>query len=89
MFDLGRPAMPIDTHIHRLARRLDLVPTDANTVETERWFDRNLARGWATRYEFHVNAISHDRETCRSQRPRCRHCPLLKLCPSGVPWEPD
>ena len=26
MFALGRPAMPVDTHVHRVSRRLGLIP---------------------------------------------------------------
>lgn len=89
MFDLGRAAMPVDTHIHRIARRLGLVEDKANAVQTEQWFDTALPRGWKYRWEFHVNAIAHGRETCRSQRPRCLECVLSDLCPSAMPWEPN
>jgi endonuclease III len=84
MFDLGLAAMPVDTHLHRIAKRLEFVTSDASAVQTEAWFDAHLPRSWAKRYEFHVNGFQHGRETCRSQKPKCAECVLLELCPSGL-----
>jgi endonuclease III len=84
MFDLERPAMPVDTHVHRIAKRLEFVAANSSASQAEAWFDTNLARDWAGRYEFHVNAFEHGRATCRSQRPRCRECVLEDLCPSAI-----
>ena len=89
MFDLGRAAMPVDTHIHRIARRLHFVPDKTDAVQTEAWFDAALPKNWKYRWEFHVNTIDHGRQTCRSQRPRCHDCVLADLCPSAMPWEPE
>ena len=83
LFDLARPAIPIDTHIHRVARRLELFPERWNVLKAERWFDEVLAREWETRYTFHVSAIRHGRQTCRAERPRCGECVLRDLCPSA------
>jgi endonuclease III len=84
MFDLERPAMPVDTHIHRIAKRLGFVPADSSAPQAETWFDTHT---WASRYEFHVNAFEHGRATCRSQRPNCRECVLEDLCPSAMGWD--
>jgi endonuclease-3 len=89
MFDLGRAAMPVDTHIHRIACRLRFVPDQTDAVQTEAWFDAALPKHWKQRWEFHVNTIDHGRQTCRSQRPRCHECVLADLCPSAVSWEPE
>ncbi|WP_420596357.1 endonuclease III domain-containing protein [Deinococcus sp.] len=83
LFDLSRPAMPVDTHIGRIARRLELVPAAWNAVKVEKWFDEVLPRTWNERYTFHVSAIRHGRETCKAQRPRCEACVLQDLCPSA------
>lgn len=84
LFDLARPAMPVDTHIHRIARRLELVPEAWNAVKVERWFDEVLPREWAARYTFHVSAIRHGRQTCRARNPACGGCVLRDLCPSAA-----
>ncbi|THF89047.1 endonuclease III [Deinococcus sp. KSM4-11] len=84
LFDLIRPAMPVDTHIWRISTRLGLTPEGWNAVKVERWFDRVLTREWAARYTFHVSAIRHGRETCRARNPRCDQCVLLDLCPAAA-----
>ncbi|GAA4003371.1 endonuclease III [Deinococcus rubellus] len=83
LFDLARPAMPVDTHIWRISRRLELTPGTWNAVKVEKWFDEVLPRTWQARYTFHVAAIRHGRETCKAQRPRCEACVLSGLCPSA------
>jgi endonuclease III len=87
MFDLGLAAMPVDTHLHRIAKRLEFVSPDSSAVQTESWFDTHLPRTWAKRYEFHVNGFQHGRETCRSQKPKCVECVLFELCPSGLMFD--
>jgi endonuclease-3 len=83
LFDMARPAMPVDTHIGRIAARLEWVPARWNAIKVERWFDEVLPRDWPSRYGFHVSAIRHGRETCRAQRPLCGECVLRDLCPSA------
>lgn len=83
LFDLARPAIPVENNIHRVAGRLDLIPPRWNVLKAERWFDEVLPRDWATRYTFHVSAIRHGRQTCLSRRPRCETCVLRDLCPSA------
>ncbi|WP_241191231.1 endonuclease III domain-containing protein [Deinococcus psychrotolerans] len=83
LFDLARPAMPVDTHILRITRRLEWLPAQWNAVKVERWYDEVLPATWAERYTFHVSAIRHGRETCKAQRPKCGECVLQELCPSA------
>ena len=83
LFDLARPAMPVDTHIERISRRLELVPAKWNAVHIERWYEQVLPRTWQERYTFHVSTIRHGQQVCRSQRPLCAECLLQDLCPSA------
>ncbi len=81
LFSLDVPVMPVDTHVHRVAGRLGLIPPGmaagpAHAVLTALVpADRML--------EAHLLLIAHGRATCRSQRPRCGECVLLDLCPYG------
>ncbi len=84
MFDLRRAFMPVDTHIHRIAKRLRFVDAASSADETEAWFDRCLPRQWEARYSFHVNAFEHGRVTCQARVPKCPNCPILELCPSAM-----
>ena len=82
LFSLGRPAFPVDTHVHRVSGRLGLI--DAGT--TAECAHEILAGLFPPeRYmEVHINLIHLGRDLCAARRPRCRDCPLLDLCPHGL-----
>ena len=80
-FALGRDAIPVDTHVHRVARRLGLVPAKASAERADRMLHDLVPDGLKTR--LHVGLIRLGREVCRAPTPRCRDCPLLDLCPTG------
>jgi len=81
LFSLDVPVMPVDTHIHRIALRVGLVPAGttadaAHALLTEMTPpDRML--------EAHLLLIKHGRTTCTARRPRCEECVLLDLCDYG------
>jgi endonuclease-3 len=81
MFALGRPALPVDTHVHRVAQRLGLVPAKAGAAEAHDILEAILEE--AEIYPFHISLIKHGRRICRAQRPLCERCPLLDGCPAG------
>ncbi len=77
----GVPALAVDTHIFRVARRLGLsTATTPEKVEADlcRLFPRE---DWI---ELHHQLIFHGRRTCGARRPDCIGCPLLELCPTGL-----
>jgi endonuclease III len=81
MFALGRPALPVDTHVHRVAQRLGLVPAKAGAAEAHDILEAILQPEEV--YSFHISLIKHGRRLCRAQRPLCERCPLLDGCPYG------
>jgi endonuclease-3 len=81
MFALGRPALPVDTHVHRVAQRLGLVPAQAGAAEAHDILEAILEPEEI--YPFHISLIKHGRRICRAQRPLCERCPLLDGCPAG------
>jgi endonuclease-3 len=81
MFSFGRPALPVDTHVHRVAQRLGLVPERATAEQAHRILEDMLAPDLV--FPFHIMLIKHGRRLCRAQRPRCEQCPLLVGCPVG------
>lgn len=83
LFNLQLPAMPVDTHIFRIAQRLRLVSAKSKPTDAETWFERYLPPIWEAHYEFHLNAIVHGQTTCRALNPRCEQCALRDLCPSA------
>ena len=78
LFSLGRPVLPVDTHVLRVSRRLGLLgPRDsaekAHVVLGDALPDEAV-------YDFHVNMVGHGRQVCHARRPRCDACGLAPLC---------
>ncbi len=92
MFALGRPAMPVDTHVFRVAMRLALIPERAGKAAmTPEKAHLLLEAAVAPEdfYAFHIGLIKHGRRTCVAQRPRCPSCVLVDLCPSARVFHPE
>jgi endonuclease III len=78
MFACGHPALPVDTHVHRVAERLGLI---GRKVSADRAHDVLESMVPAEDvYDFHVNLITHGRRICLARRPRCGVCPLQDCC---------
>ena len=74
----GRPAIAVDTHVGRLARRLGLsTHLDPDKVEADltRLFPES---DWIF---LHHALILHGRRVCTARRPHCEACPLAAVCP--------
>ena len=77
----GVPALAVDTHIFRVARRLGL-STGANPDKVEADLRRLFpSDSWI---ELHHQLIFHGRRVCHARKPDCPGCPLLGLCPTGL-----
>jgi endonuclease-3 len=81
LFSLGMPALPVDTHVHRVAKRLGLVPEKASAERTHELLEPTLKPEQI--YPFHMQLIRHGRRTCSAQRPKCPACVLREDCPSA------
>jgi endonuclease-3 len=79
IFALGRPEIPVDTHVHRVGGRLGLFRPRASFEEAH---DEMLAvTPPEDAHELHINLIRHGRAICRP-RPRCPDCELRRMCPA-------
>ncbi len=81
VFAYGIPAIPVDTHVHRIANRLGVVRT-RTPEETE----VRLREVIDPRYWIPLNPllVQHGQNLCRPHRPRCGSCPIAELCATGV-----
>ena len=82
LFNLGRPAFPVDTHVHRLSRRIGFAAPNASPERVQDLVEAQLAPERA--YPLHVNLISHGRQVCKAQRPLCAECSIRPLCRFGT-----
>ncbi len=78
LFAFGYHRFPVDTHIKRVSQRLGLWNGKG---DPHRALAPLIPEGRA--YELHLNLIRLGRTLCRPKNPRCRECPVLRLCPFG------
>ena len=73
----NRPAIAVDTHVHRVSNRLGIVHTkrpEDTQKQLEQLFDESL---WS---QLHHLLIFHGRYICKSQSPDCSRCTLNENC---------
>lgn len=78
LFAMGKPAFPVDTHIHRVTGRLGLLPPKTSADRAHEILEALVPQAWY--YPFHLNVIQHGRTVCKAQRPLCEVCVLQKYC---------
>jgi endonuclease-3 len=81
LFSLGKPVLPVDTHILRVAKRLGLIDSRVSAEKAHEILGDMVPAKDV--YQFHIHMIEHGRRVCKAQRPRCQQCVLLKVCPTG------
>lgn len=80
MYSLDRAVLPVDIHVLRVAKRLQLVEPDATWQRTDRELEELVPD--ALKFDFHVRLVEHGRTICRSRNPLCDDCPIAAGCPS-------
>ncbi len=83
LFSLGRPVMPVDTHVHRVAGRLGLIDQGVSAEAAHAVLTALAGPDPADVYAAHVGLVRHGRRVCHARRPACARCPLADLCPSA------
>jgi endonuclease-3 len=78
LFTFGLPAFPVDTHVHRVSRRLGLIGPKV-TADKAHEILENIGEP-DEYYAFHVNLIRHGRQICKARTPKCHICPLQAHC---------
>lgn len=86
LFSLGMPALPVDTHVLRLAQRLGLVEKNATAAKAQEALESTVPAEKI--YSFHLLLIRHGRLVCKARRPLCSRCILSRRCPSAFTFEP-
>lgn len=80
-FSLGMPAMPVDTHIFRVSKRLGLIGPKINVDDAHEIIESQVKQERV--FAFHVYLIKHGRTVCKARKPLCDGCVLNIKCPSA------
>ncbi len=82
LFSLGRPSLPVDTHIFRVAKRLGLIDSKTSIEKAPGLLQKQISLSKI--YQFHVHMIEHGRQICRARQSHCAMCILRGACPSSL-----
>jgi endonuclease-3 len=77
-FALGKPAFPVDTHVHRVSGRLGLIPEGTSREKAHDLLEEIVPE--AMYYPLHLNLIAHGRAVCHARNPDCEDCVLRDDC---------
>lgn len=78
MFNLGRPVLPVDTHVHRVSGRIGLIGAKVGADRAHDDLRALIDDGQV--YSFHVHLIEHGRRVCHARKPECGRCPVRAEC---------
>lgn len=82
LYSFDSQVFPVDAHCFRIVRRLGWIDlyaryNDKIADEVQDIIPPSL------RYSLHVNMVAHGRALCRDKYPKCKGCPVFRLCPYG------
>lgn len=82
---LRMPALPVDSHHHRVALRLELIPAGTDVGPAHALLEQLLPADWTAQqvYDDHEVYMLHGQQCCFYNAPACGRCAVLALCPTG------
>lgn len=87
---LRMPALPVDSHHHRVAQRTGLIGARTDVGPSHAILRAQLPDDWSAQalYDNHEVLMLHGQHVCHHRNPACGRCVLLTLCPAGRTREP-
>lgn len=78
-------ALPVDSHHHRVAERLELIPKGTSLERAHELLAAQLPDGADAQlaYDNHEVLMFHGQRCCFHHKPACERCVLANLCPSS------
>ncbi len=78
-------ALPVDSHHHRVAQRLALIPASLSVGPSHAVLEAMLPGDWNAQqvYDNHEILMLHGQRVCHHHSPKCEKCVLLDICPTG------
>ncbi len=82
---LRMAALPVDSHHHRVAQRLALIPPKVDVGPSHRLLEALLPPEWDAQqvYDHHEVLMFHGQRCCYWRDPECGRCVVLDQCPFG------
>lgn len=80
--NLRLPALVVDTHHHRVAIRVGIVPAKASLDAAARLLESYLPKDWDGQrvYDSHQGFMRHGQQICHWERPECERCVVRDYC---------
>lgn len=77
VYGFGEPAVPVDTHVHRISNRLGIADTE-DPEKTEEILEEEIPK----KYWIEINRlmVQFGKEICKPKGPECERCPLSNMC---------
>jgi endonuclease-3 len=88
---LRMPALPVDSHHHRVAQRLGLIPANLDVGPAHAVLAAQLPPGLTAQqvYDNHEVLMLHGQRCCYYRAPACGRCAVYALCPTGQRLHPE
>ena len=88
---LRMPALPVDSHHHRVAQRLGLIPASLDVGPSHAVLEAQLPEGLNAQevYDNHEVMMLHGQQVCHYRAPACHRCVVYALCPTGQRLRPE
>lgn len=77
-FAFNLPAFPVDTHVHRVGKRLGFLPQKVSANKAHDHMETIVPP--EDYYAFHLQLIYHGRSICKARSPQCAECPVKQHC---------
>lgn len=78
LFSLGKPTLPVDTHIFRVSTRIGLIGRNSNIKQAHEKLAKIVPPDFY--FDFHTKMIIHGRRYCKPHNPLCEECFLRDVC---------
>ena len=73
-----KPAMAVDTHVHRVSSRIGLTVNSKTPLETEKQLVKYIPENKISKAHHWI--ILHGRYICKARKPLCEECGLTDVC---------
>jgi endonuclease-3 len=77
-FYFKKPVFPVDTHVHRISKRLGLIPRNAGRTKAHNILEEKVPDD--IKYELHRLMIEYGRDTAKARNPDCENCIWPEEC---------